>query len=54
MDEALVVGQGASGKTTLKEKLKDRNAKMPEHDATTRGIVIEPRRERFGDQLAKV
>jgi internalin A len=38
----LLVGQGASGKTTLKDKLKDPNAAMPEHDATTRGIVIQP------------
>lgn len=38
----LLVGQGASGKTTLKEKLKDSHAAMPEHDATTIGINIEP------------
>jgi internalin A len=38
----LLVGQGASGKTTLKDKLIDRNAAMPEPDATTKGIVIEP------------
>jgi Leucine-rich repeat (LRR) protein len=37
----LLVGQGASGKTTLKDKLKDSNATMPEHDATTLGIDIE-------------
>jgi internalin A len=38
----LIVGQGASGKTTLKDKLKDPHAAMPEPDATTRGIDIEP------------
>jgi internalin A len=38
----LLVGQGASGKTTLKDKLIDKNAAMPEPDATTRGIVIAP------------
>ncbi len=37
----LLVGEGNSGKTTLKDKLKDPNAEMPEHDATTRGIDIE-------------
>jgi internalin A len=37
----LLVGQGESGKTTLKEKLRDRNAAMPESDATTLGIDIE-------------
>jgi internalin A len=37
----LLVGQGESGKTTLKEKLRDRNAVMPESDATTKGIDIE-------------
>jgi internalin A len=37
----LLVGQGESGKTTLKEKLRDRNAAMPESDATTLGINIE-------------
>jgi internalin A len=38
----LLVGEGNSGKTTLKDKLNDPNAPMPEHDATTRGINIEP------------
>jgi internalin A len=38
----LLVGQGASGKTTLKEKLKDSKAAMPAPDDTTRGINIEP------------
>jgi internalin A len=38
----LVVGQGGAGKTTLKEKLKNPKSAMPEPDATTRGIVIEP------------
>ena len=37
----LIVGQGGAGKTTLKEKLKNPNAAMPEPDMTTRGIVIE-------------
>ncbi len=37
----LLVGQGASGKTTLKDKLKDKDALMPEPDATTIGINIE-------------
>jgi internalin A len=37
----LLVGEGNSGKTTLKDKLKDPHAAMPEHDATTRGINIE-------------
>jgi internalin A len=38
----LLVGQGNTGKTTLKDKLINRNAAMPEPDATTKGIVIEP------------
>ena len=38
----LLVGQGASGKTTLKDKLKDSHAAMPAPDATTIGINIEP------------
>ena len=38
----LIVGQGGAGKTTLKEKLKNPHAAMPEPDMTTRGIVIEP------------
>ncbi len=44
MNEArlLVVGQGGAGKTTLKDKLKDAQAPLPEPDATTRGINIEP------------
>jgi internalin A len=37
----LLLGQGGSGKTTLKEKLRDRHAPMPEPDDTTRGINIE-------------
>jgi len=37
----LLLGQGGSGKTTLKEKLRDRYAPMPEPDDTTRGINIE-------------
>ncbi len=36
----LLLGQGGSGKTTLKEKLRDKNAKMPEPDATTLGIEV--------------
>lgn len=36
----LLLGQGGSGKTTLKEKLRDKNAKMPEPDATTIGIEV--------------
>jgi Leucine-rich repeat (LRR) protein/GTPase SAR1 family protein len=38
----LLVGQGQAGKTTLKEKLRDRRAAMPEPDATTKTIHIEP------------
>jgi internalin A len=38
----LLVGQGASGKTTLKDKLINRNAPMPAPDATTKGIEITP------------
>ena len=38
----LIVGQGGAGKTTLKEKLKNPHAAMPEPDMMTRGIVIEP------------
>jgi GTPase SAR1 family protein len=37
----LLLGQGGSGKTTLKEKLRDRHAPMPEPDDSTRGINIE-------------
>lgn len=37
----LLLGQGGSGKTTLKEKLRDKNAPMPLPDDTTRGINIE-------------
>ena len=37
----LLVGQGQSGKTTLKDKLKNSNASIPKHDATTLGIDIE-------------
>ncbi len=36
----LIVGQGKAGKTTLKKKLQDQNAEMPELDDTTRGIEI--------------
>ncbi len=38
----LLVGQGGAGKTTLKEKLRDRKATMPAPDATTKTIHIEP------------
>ncbi|MCB0528517.1 MAG: hypothetical protein KDC65_08590 [Saprospiraceae bacterium] len=38
----LLVGQGASGKTTLRRKLLDANAEMPEKGDTTRGIEVEP------------
>jgi internalin A len=38
----LLVGQGNTGKTTLKDKLINRNAAMPEPDATTKGIEITP------------
>ncbi|MCB0577488.1 MAG: hypothetical protein KDC61_23205, partial [Saprospiraceae bacterium] len=38
----LLVGQGASGKTTLRRKLLDVNADMPEKGDTTRGIEVEP------------
>ncbi len=37
----LLLGQGGSGKTTLKEKLRDKNAPMPLPDDSTRGINIE-------------
>lgn len=37
----LILGQGQSGKTTLKEKLRDKNAPMPLPDDSTRGINIE-------------
>ena len=36
----LVVGEGGVGKTTLIEKLKNRNAAMPEESDTTKGIDI--------------
>ena len=38
--KVLLVGQGKSGKTTLRKKLEDANAKMPEPGDTTRGIEI--------------
>lgn len=38
----IILGEGNSGKTTLKDKLIDRHAAMPEPDATTRGIDIQP------------
>ncbi|MCB0577656.1 MAG: hypothetical protein KDC61_24055, partial [Saprospiraceae bacterium] len=38
----LLVGQGASGKTTLRRKLLDVDADMPEKGDTTRGIEVEP------------
>ena len=36
----LLIGQGKAGKTTLKRKLEDPNAPMPEPGDTTRGIEI--------------
>lgn len=36
----LLVGQGKAGKTTLKKKLQDPNAEMPEPGDTTRGIEM--------------
>ena len=36
----LLVGEGESGKTTLKEKLHNPHAAMPEPDATTIGIDV--------------
>lgn len=46
----LLVGQGQAGKTTLKEKLRDRRAAMPDPDATTKTIHIErlPRKDSEG------
>ena len=38
----LLVGQGASGKTTLRRKLLNANAEMPKGEDTTRGIEVEP------------
>ena len=37
----LIVGQGGAGKTTLRKKLMDRQAVLPEAKDTTRGIEIE-------------
>jgi internalin A len=37
----LIVGQGGSGKTTLRRKLKDADAPLPEPGDTTRGIETE-------------
>jgi internalin A len=37
----LIVGQGGAGKTTLRKKLMDKGAAMPEAADTTRGIEIE-------------
>ncbi len=37
----LIVGQGGAGKTTLRTKLMDAQATLPEPDATTRGIEVE-------------
>jgi len=37
----LLLGQGGTGKTSLKEKMRDKNAPLPEPDETTRGINIE-------------
>ena len=45
----LLIGQGAAGKTTLKEKLRDRKADMPAPDATTKTILIEPLSCKDGD-----
>jgi Leucine-rich repeat (LRR) protein/GTPase SAR1 family protein len=45
----LLVGQGGAGKTTLKEKLRDRKADMPAPDATTKTIHIEPLLYKDGD-----
>ncbi len=36
----LIVGQGGAGKTSLKKKLHDVNAEMPEKGDSTRGIVV--------------
>ena len=38
----LLVGQGASGKTTLRRKLLNISAEMPKGEDTTRGIEVEP------------
>lgn len=36
----LLVGEGEAGKTSLKVKLHDAQADLPEHDATTKGIEV--------------
>ncbi len=43
----VLIGDGRAGKTTLRDKLNDRNAPLPPEDATTKGVVIDIAKYQF-------